>query len=348
MKRECNGCGSTRFHQAEKNMWICEYCHTRYMEPNNRHTEAGEGRTISPERQVASRKKYIIAGVISAFIIMIGFPFAIIATSSNYSRPPSGNNVTGDGDIDGLVTGDRDIDDLYPDGLVTDFWCLDESYSRGFESITLVPNWTQRIYNGIEVAISHRNLDSWETTFYDGGYLSDLIEIVGGPTSIRSNFTALADTFEAEWRSPDDRGSLLVIVAVSFEPETGMIVSKNIRASPPLGDENSEKIGFALNNIETLSNWTAEIYHNIMPARRYHGFDENIERIVTVTYGDCFYDLTEIVGRPTSTSTADRQGQTIITAIWMRRGNDYSVWVSVDYEQESGMITQKKLSSSSF
>jgi len=324
-EKKCSSCGSIRFQQAEQNMWVCEYCHTKYMSLDNghtKHTGQGDRHTIPPERRAGSRQKYIIIGVIAAFVIMIGFPLflIILATIPNNSGTTSDNTTAGD--------------------WYTDEWDFDEWYERGLENITLVPNWTEDIYNEIEVAASHRNVDLRETTFSNGGYLSDLMEIVGKPNEIRNGFSVLdAVTYDATWRSPDDWGAHNVYIAISFEPETGMIVSKEIMAYAAF-EENSERIGFALDNIETLSNWTEEIFHDIMPARQRRDFENN-ER--TVADGDYFYDLAEIVGQPNTIRSSTWDEQTIVTATWTRRTDDYTVSVFIEYEEDSGMIIRKSL-----
>jgi len=306
------------------------------MIPSDEQARQGGRRMIPPERRITSLQKYIIAGVISALILMIGLPFVIITTSSNYSGSSSDSDIVDDWDID-----DTDINKTYIDDLDIDDWDLDETYERGLDNITLIPNWTERIYNGIEVATNHRDADLQVTTFSYGGYISDLIEIVGGPNYIRSSSTCFTDTFIATWRSPRDWGAHNVYILIIFEPETGMIVSKNIMAFSAV-TPNSEKIGFALNNIETISDWTADIFHDIMPARRHRDFENNKR---TVTSGDYFYDLAEVVGQPTTTSLSTRQGLTTVIAMWTENVEGYRVSVSIEYEQDSGMIVEKELSS---
>ncbi|WP_265459331.1 hypothetical protein [Enterococcus sp. HY326] len=97
---------------------------------------------------------------------------------------------------------------------------------------------------------------------------------------------------------------------------------------------------FALENIDSVGNWTREIYDGVEIATTRYDEDYEVESYYG---GDDFETLEEQVGRPRSTYRDDWTGFDTITATWeYSSGNEY-ISIDITYLEEDGMIISKDI-----
>jgi len=144
-------------------------------------------------------------------------------------------------------------------------------------------------------------------------------------------------------KKPMSKGAKIGLICAII----GLIVPISIGAAIFAEDNSWESIDWeaayehAFENIEQVDGWTQEIYQNIQVATR-HWNDGDI----SYSDGTYYADLVELVGAPNSTHSWEFDGRVERSARWSTPiQNAETISVNITYDEESGMIIDKRLDS---
>jgi len=192
----CEACSSHEFTKAGKYL-ICDYCQSRYLAKDFSLVPAVEKTPLVYKKPRNRRGLWIALIVAGALLLTVGG--TIIAARASLHTSPTG---------------------LSQKEKADNAWAL--------ANISLVPGWSEKTYQSIELATTNYDDKTNKTSYSGGTKFSDLVKIVGQPTKVSDALDKSLKLKYAEFNYQDKSGKNYISITIDYDEQTNLIWQKGV------------------------------------------------------------------------------------------------------------------------